>query len=59
MMKTFQQGMLTLQKMRTGGRQEVLVQHVTVSNGGQAVVAGQLAPSGRGQGSGGGGEDER
>jgi hypothetical protein len=37
MMTTFQQGMVTLQRMRTGGRQEVLVQHVTVSDGGQAV----------------------
>ena len=48
MMTTFQQGMVTLQRMRTGGRQEVLVQHVTVRDGGQAVVAGQVTPSGRG-----------
>lgn len=39
---SFQQGMLTLQKMRTGGRQVVTVQHVQVNNGGQAVVAGQI-----------------
>jgi hypothetical protein len=48
MMGTFQQGVLTLQKMRTGGRQEVVVQHVTVTDGGQAVVAGQVTPAKRG-----------
>lgn len=33
---------LTLQRMKTGGKQHVVVQHVTVSEGGQAVVAGHL-----------------
>jgi hypothetical protein len=39
---TFQEGILALQKLRTGGRQTVTVQHVNVEHGGQAVVAGQL-----------------
>jgi hypothetical protein len=39
---TFQDGALTLQKLKTGGRQTVVVQHVNVRQGGQAVVAGQV-----------------
>jgi hypothetical protein len=39
---TFQDGALTLQKLRTGGKQTVVVQHVNVRQGGQAVVAGQV-----------------
>lgn len=35
---SFQQGMLTMQKLRTGGNQTVTVQHVNVSAGGQAVI---------------------
>ena len=46
---TFQQGMLTLQRLRTGGRQVVTVQHVQVNQGGQAVVAGQVETGGRGR----------
>jgi hypothetical protein len=42
MMGSFQSAMLTLQRLRTGGRQEVLVQHVHVAGGGQAVVAGRV-----------------
>ena len=42
MMTTFQQGLLTLQRMRTGGQQVVTVQHVQVNHGGQAVVAGSV-----------------
>lgn len=38
-MGAFNDAMLTLQKLRTGGRQVVTVQHVTVNDGGQAVVA--------------------
>lgn len=38
MMATAQQGMLTLQRIRTGGTQNVVVQHVHVEAGGQAVV---------------------
>jgi len=33
---------LTLSKVRTGGKQTVTVQHVNVSDGGQAVVTGDL-----------------
>jgi hypothetical protein len=43
MMNTFQQGMLTLQRVRTGGEQRVVVeqhQYVTrVEDGGPAVVS--------------------
>jgi hypothetical protein len=38
MMNSFQQGLLTLNKIRNGGNQTVTVQHVTVSQGGQAVI---------------------
>jgi len=38
MMATAQQGLLTLQKLKTGGTQNVIVQHVHVEAGGQAVV---------------------
>ena len=49
---TFQGVMTTMQRLRSGGTQRVIVQHVTVSEGGQAVVAGQVetggpAPGGR------------
>jgi hypothetical protein len=44
-----QGGCLTLQRMKTGGKQTVVVQHVTVSEGGQAVV-GALIPGGQGEG---------
>jgi hypothetical protein len=42
----FQQGLVTLQRLRTGGTQRVLVQHVTVEGGGQAVVAGEMKTGG-------------
>ncbi len=48
LMTSFQDGMTTLHKMRRGGRQVVTVQHVQVSSGGQAVVAGRIEPSGGG-----------
>ncbi len=44
LMETFQRGALTLDRLRNGGRQVVQVQHVTVSDGGQAVVAGTIQP---------------
>ena len=47
MMQVYQEGFLTLQKIRTGGKQTVVVQHVQVSEGGQAVIAGSVA-SGQG-----------
>lgn len=40
--EAFQRGMLTLDKLRNGGRQNVVVQHVNVGNGAQAVVAGAM-----------------
>ena len=42
MMDAFQHGMLTIAKVRSGGRQTVVVQHVNVGDGGQAMVTGQV-----------------
>jgi hypothetical protein len=42
MMDSFQHALLTLERMRNGGKQTVVVQHVNVGDGGQAVVAGQV-----------------
>lgn len=56
LMTSFQDGMMALHKMRRGGRQVVTVQHVQVSDGGQAVVAGIVESSGRGYEGGGRGE---
>jgi hypothetical protein len=47
MMQVCQEGLLTLQKGRTGGQQTVVVQHVQVSEGGQALITGSVK-SGRG-----------
>ena len=44
---TFQSGLLTLQKIKTGGKQVVVVQHVQVSQGGQAVIAGSVKSGGK------------
>lgn len=38
LMETFQKGLLTIQKLRTGGEQTIHVQHVHVADGGQAIV---------------------
>jgi hypothetical protein len=50
MSATYQQAMLTLQRKRTGGNQHVTVKHihqqVNVTEGGQAVVAGDKVMSG-------------
>lgn len=50
MMATYQDGMASLVRMRNGGQQTVTVnhQHVNVSEGGQAVVAGSVT-SGKGK----------
>jgi len=48
MMQVYQEGLLALQRLRTGGKQTVVVQHVRVSHGGQAVVAGQLKTKSQG-----------
>lgn len=54
---TVSQGWLsTLARVRQGGRQVVTVQHVQVNDGGQAVVAGNVTPGGRGRLPGAGGE---
>jgi hypothetical protein len=58
MSATYQQGLLTFQRKRTGGNQQVTVKHihqqVNVTQGGQAVVAGdkvtsRTAKAGRGK----------
>jgi hypothetical protein len=46
MMQVYQEAFLTLQKIRTGGKQTVVVQHVQVSQGGQAVIAGSVKSDG-------------
>ena len=38
MINIAQQGVITLQKLKTGGTQNVIVQHVHVADGGQALV---------------------
>lgn len=48
LMSSFNEGALTLHKLRTGGKQTVVVQHVQVSDGGQAVIAGDLTTGGGG-----------
>lgn len=51
MMQSFQDGMQTLHKIRTGGRQQMTVQHqyvTKVEDGGQAVIAGEVKAGGRG-----------
>jgi hypothetical protein len=53
-MSTYQQGMMTLQRVRSGGKQTVVVQHVHVKEGGQAVVAGKVGRGVRGRGATGG-----
>jgi hypothetical protein len=49
MSATYQQALLTLQRKRTGGNQQVTVKHihqqVNVTEGGQAVVAGDKVTS--------------
>jgi len=53
MSATYQQGLLTLQRKRTGGNQQVTVKHihqqVNVTQGGQAVVAGDKVTRGPGE----------
>jgi hypothetical protein len=46
LMGAYQGGLLTLQRLRSGGTQKIVVQHVTVEDGGQAVVAGALTGGG-------------
>jgi hypothetical protein len=44
--EAFQRGLLTLDRLRNGGRQNVVVQHVNVETGGQAVVAATIGKQG-------------
>lgn len=46
-MQTFQCGLLTLKKLRSSGDQRITIQHVNVTDGGQAVI-GQIQPRGTG-----------
>jgi hypothetical protein len=48
LMSSFNEGAGTLAKLRTGGKQTVVVQHVRVSEGGQAVIAGDMTTGGGG-----------
>ena len=41
-MDVYQKALLALYKIRSGGKQTVIVQHVTVKDGGQAVVTGKM-----------------
>jgi hypothetical protein len=50
MMTVFQEGLTSLTKLRSGGAQRVVVQHVTVGGGGQAIVAGQVSAGTRPRG---------
>jgi hypothetical protein len=47
LMGAYQGGLLTLQRLRSEGTRKVVVQHVTVEGGGQAVVAGFTLESAR------------
>jgi hypothetical protein len=47
MMTVAQQGLLALQKLKAGGTQTVVVQHVHVASGGQAVVGVQSGGQGK------------
>jgi hypothetical protein len=50
MMTTYQAGLATFQRLRTGGSQQVVVQHqyvTKVEDGGQAIVAGKLKAGGQ------------
>lgn len=47
LMGAYQDGMLTLARIRGGGKQTVVVQHVQVNDGGRAVVAGKVGRGGR------------
>jgi hypothetical protein len=44
LMLVYQQGLVTLDRLRAGGKQTIIVQHVQVNEGGQAVVAGKVKP---------------
>jgi len=45
LMDTFQRGLATLTKIRTGGQQKMIVEHIHINEGGQAIV-GNVNPGG-------------
>jgi hypothetical protein len=47
MMDTFQSGLLAIAKIRNGGQQTVVVQHVNVGDGGRAMIAGEVKLRGK------------
>ena len=47
LMDTYQRMLLTIDRIRNGGQQTVTVQHVNVTEGGQAVVAGTVQNQGK------------
>lgn len=49
LMDSYQRALLTLDRLRNGGRQVVTVQHVTVADGGRAVVAGAVQGAAKGE----------
>ena len=53
LMSSYQDGLKALHQIRKGGQQIVTVQHVQVTDGGQAVVAGTVKGSDRGSKDGG------
>jgi hypothetical protein len=46
-MDSFQKGLLTIKRLRGSGEQRITIQHVNVTQGGQAVI-GQVQPGGAG-----------
>ena len=52
MMSAFNDGLRTLERLRNGGRQVVVVQHVNVNDGGQALVTGTVEAKAKGGGDG-------
>jgi hypothetical protein len=46
MMESFNQGVLTLDRLRNGRQQLVTVQHVNIGPGGKAIVTGEVSPGG-------------
>lgn len=47
MMESFQKGALTFQRLRGGGNQHIVVQHVSVTEGGQAIIGNVHAGGGK------------
>ena len=47
MTTAYQNGLVTLDRLRSGGKQTIVVQHVQVNEGGQAVVAGKVKGAGK------------